>query len=186
MLWPAVREHGVDAPFTGHLDYAVNRVALADATQIDRRAGHKLAGGSRGAVNRQRRSALPGAQRNVECAVCVVKNPSCQFETLERLDADRQLCPHAGGIDPRHIAAGYEPAELVLQPIDLVEQVARQVLRGGRGLPHHDQAPLAGHRVVCKAHQRAAGHIRSIQRRVFVADIHWRCPSRSTNRSQVA
>ena len=110
--WTSARSK---SPLLEQFRHQVDRVALADAAQVDlhpvgRRANQEAIG-----VQFERRQ--PRADRDVEGAACQVEHVARDHEALERRRADPRALARRQVVDPRDVAVGPEAAQLVLEAV---------------------------------------------------------------------
>ena len=124
----AVDERTVEAPFLQQLRHQIDRVALADATEIESDATGGRAHDERLGVDLQRRQS--GADRDVERAVGQIVDVPCDEEAFERGLTDARALSRRQVTEPGDVAVGAEAAQLAFEAID--EREGR--LRGLRGV----------------------------------------------------
>ena len=134
----AVDERALEPPLLEQFRHQIDRVALADAAEVDlhpvrRRANQEVVG-----VQLERRQ--PRADRDVERAAGQVEHVARDDEALQRRRADPCALARRQMVDPRDVAVGAEAAQLALEAVRRDRRrpappAPRTVRRGARRTP---------------------------------------------------
>jgi len=148
-----VDEGPLEAPLLEQLRDQIDRVALADAAEID---ADPVGGGpdlERLGVDVEPRQA--GADRDVEGAAGQLVHVPRDHEALERSLADADAGARREVIDSRDVAVGPEPAQLAFEAIDEGEGGLRRLRRVSCVGARHVDLEHGVHGLVREAPKRA-------------------------------
>ena len=116
---PPVHERAGDLPLFQHLRHAVDRVALADAAEVEAGSSFPRVDGE--LVGVELEALQPRPDRGVEGPAGQAVDVPRDLQALHRPRAHPGGLPRGQVIDPRDVAVLDEPAQQLLEPVDELE-----------------------------------------------------------------